>query len=90
MAEDTDHDAAQHDASAKNPKDKGEHTNMTIRTTFKHSFWICWKDLAEFSRSKLRVIMLILMPLFMMCMVGFIFPSGTTIKDTPVAIALQD
>lgn len=63
---------------------------MTIKSTFKHSFWICWKDLAEFSRSKLRVIMLILMPLFMMCMVGFIFPSGNTIKDTPVAIALQD
>jgi ABC-2 type transport system permease protein len=63
---------------------------MTIKNTFKHSFWICWKDLAEFSRSKLRLVMLILMPLFMMCMVGFIFPSGNAIKDTPVALAIQD
>ncbi len=63
---------------------------MSKRHILKHSFWICWKDLAEFSRSKIRLVMLILMPLFMMVMIGFIFPSGTTIKDTPVALANQD
>ncbi len=30
------------------------------------------------------------MPLFMMVMVGFIFPSGTTISDTPIALVNND
>ncbi len=34
--------------------------------------------------------MLVLMPLFMMVMVGFIFPSGNTISDTPIALVNND
>jgi ABC-2 type transport system permease protein len=34
--------------------------------------------------------MLVLMPLFMMVMIGFIFPSGTSISDTPIALANMD
>jgi ABC-2 type transport system permease protein len=63
---------------------------MSAKNVIRHSSWICWKDLLEFSRSKLRLIMLIAMPLFMMVMVGFIFPSGSSIKDTPIALANQD
>jgi len=63
---------------------------MGVRRVLRHSAWICWKDLLEFSRSKLRLVMLVLMPLFMMMMVGFIFPTGSTISHTPVAIANQD
>ncbi|MCX6661136.1 MAG: ABC transporter permease [Euryarchaeota archaeon] len=63
---------------------------MGVRNVLRHSAWICWKDLLEFSRSKLRLIMLILMPLFMMVMVGFIFPSGSTISDTPIAMVNND
>jgi len=63
---------------------------MGVRRVLRHSAWICWKDLLEFSRSKLRLVMLILMPLFMMMMVGFIFPTGNTISHTPVALANQD
>lgn len=63
---------------------------MKIISTLKHSFWICWKDLLEFRRSKLRLIMLILMPLFMMIMTGYIFPSNNTITNIPVAVANQD
>jgi ABC-2 type transport system permease protein len=63
---------------------------MGVRNVVSHSLWICWKDLLEFSRSKLRLVMLILMPLFMMVMVGFIFPSGSSISDTPIALANQD
>jgi ABC-2 type transport system permease protein len=63
---------------------------MGVRRVLRHSAWICWKDLLEFSRSKLRLVMLLLMPLFMMMMVGFIFPTGNTISHTPVAIANQD
>ena len=63
---------------------------MSVRTLIRHSGWICWKDLLEFSRSKLRLIMLVLMPLFMMVMVGFIFPSGESISDTPIALVNND
>ena len=63
---------------------------MSTKNIVRHSYWICWKDLLEFSRSKLRLIMLVAMPLFMMLMVGFIFPSGTSISDTPIALANQD
>jgi ABC-2 type transport system permease protein len=63
---------------------------MGVRNVISHSFWICWKDLLEFSRSKLRLVMLVLMPLFMMVMVGFIFPSGSSIKDTPIALVNND
>lgn len=34
--------------------------------------------------------MLVLMPLFMMVMVGFIFPSGGSISATPIALANLD
>ncbi|MFY9605884.1 MAG: ABC transporter permease [Thermoplasmata archaeon] len=63
---------------------------MGVRRVLRHSTWICWKDLLEFSRSKLRVIMLVLMPLFMMMMVGFIFPTGNSLSLQPVALANQD
>ena len=63
---------------------------MGVKNVIRHSAWICWKDLLEFSRSKLRLIMLVLMPLFMMVMVGFIFPSGSTISDTPIALVNND
>ena len=63
---------------------------MGVKRVLRHSGWIAWKDLLEFSRSKLRLVMLVLMPLFMMVMVGYIFPSGTSISNQPVAIANQD
>jgi ABC-2 type transport system permease protein len=63
---------------------------MSARTVLNHSLWICWKDLLEFGRSKLRLVMLVLMPLFMMVMIGFIFPSGNSITDTPIAIVNSD
>jgi len=63
---------------------------VTVKQVIRHSSWICWKDLVEFSRSKLRLVLLVLMPLFMMVMVGYIFPSGTSISHQPVALANQD
>jgi ABC-2 type transport system permease protein len=63
---------------------------MGVRRVLHHSAWICWKDLLEFSRSRLRLAMLVIMPLFMMVMVGYIFPSGTTISNQPVAVANED
>jgi len=63
---------------------------MGARQVLRHSSWICWKDLLEFSRSKIRLVMLVVMPLFMMVMVGFIFPTGNSISNQPVAIANLD
>jgi len=63
---------------------------MATKDVLRHSLWICWKDLLEFSRSKMRLVMLVLMPLFMMLMIGFIFPSSSSISDTPIALANDD
>jgi ABC-2 type transport system permease protein len=63
---------------------------LGVKAVIRHSAWICWKDLLEFGRSKLRLVMLVLMPLLMMGMVGFIFPSGSSIEDQPVALSNQD
>jgi ABC-2 type transport system permease protein len=63
---------------------------MGLKSTVQHSSWICWKDLLEFGRSKLRLVMLVLMPLFMMGMVGFIFNSSGTLEDQPVAFTNID
>ena len=63
---------------------------MVVRSTIRHSFWIMWKDLLEFSRSRMRLAMLVLMPLLMMGMVGFIYPTSDTITDQPIAVADLD
>lgn len=63
---------------------------VQIKRTLRHSMWICGKDLLELFRNRLGLVMLILMPILMMVMVGFIFPSGTSLSNTPVAIANLD
>ena len=57
---------------------------------FLNSFRIAWKDLLELFRNRLGLVMLILMPLFMMVMVGYIYPSNNTLSNVPVALANQD
>ncbi len=51
---------------------------------------VAWKDLMELFRNKLGLIMLVLMPIFMMSMVGFIYPSDTSISDVSVALVNED
>jgi len=63
---------------------------VNIKRTLRHSMWICGKDLLELTRNRLALVLLVLMPIFMMAMVGFIFPSSTSIKNTPVAVANLD
>ena len=63
---------------------------VEMKRTLRHSMWICWKDLLEFSRSKMGMVMLVLMPLLMMVMMGFIFPTETSLQNTPVALANLD
>jgi ABC-2 type transport system permease protein len=64
---------------------------MGAKALFSHSVRIAWKDLTELFRNRLGVVLLILMPLFMMAMIGFIYPSGNaTISNLPVGLVNQD
>ncbi|MCJ7763475.1 ABC transporter permease [Candidatus Bathyarchaeota archaeon] len=64
---------------------------MTAQTILKHSFRIAWKDLMELFRNRLGLILLVVMPLFMMVMVGFIYPSnGASVSNLPIAMVNED
>ncbi len=63
---------------------------MGIKRTLSHSLWIAWKDLLELTRVKMLLVMLVLMPLLMMLMVGYIFPSSGSINNLPVGLANLD
>ena len=63
---------------------------MTAQTVLKHSFRIAQKDLTELFRNRLGLVLLIVMPLFMMVMVGFIYPSNGTISGLQVGIVNED
>jgi ABC-2 type transport system permease protein len=58
--------------------------------TFADLWHIARKDLTEFIRDRTRMITFVIMPIFMMIMVGFIFPSQTSIKDINIGVANQD
>jgi ABC-2 type transport system permease protein len=51
---------------------------------------IARKDLTEFIRDKLRLVTFVIMPIFMMTLVGFIFPSQNSLKNIPIGIANED
>jgi ABC-2 type transport system permease protein len=64
---------------------------MGAKTLLSHSLRIAWKDLVELFRNRLGLVLLILMPLFMMVMVGFIYPSnGNSVSNLPVALVNED
>ena len=64
---------------------------MGAKTLLSHSLRIAWKDLTELFRNRLGLVLLILMPLFMMVMVGFIYPSGNSSPtNLPVALVNED
>jgi ABC-2 type transport system permease protein len=63
---------------------------MTAQTVLKHSFRIAWKDLLELFRNRLGLVLLVVMPLFMMVMVGFIYPSNGTISNLQIGLVNED
>jgi ABC-2 type transport system permease protein len=63
---------------------------MTAKTVLKHSFRIAWKDLLELFRNRLGLVLLVVMPLFMMVMVGFIYPSNGTISNLQIGLVNED
>jgi len=66
------------------------HARLSAWTAIRHALWIAWKDLLDISRNRMGLAMLILMPLFMMGMVGYIFPSNSGMSHVPVALANLD
>lgn len=73
-----------------NPRAARKAGPVNIRKTLSHSLWIAHKDLLEFSRNRVMLVMLFVFPLLMMVMTGYIFPSGNNVKDMPVAIVNLD
>ena len=63
---------------------------MDAKSLVSHSLMIAWKDLMELLRNRMMLIMLVLMPLLMMTMAGFMFPSSTSISDVSVALVNKD
>ena len=64
---------------------------MGAKTMFSHTMRIAWKDLTELFRNRLGLVLLIVMPLFMMVMVGFIYPSnGSSVSNLPVGLVNED
>jgi len=63
---------------------------MSAKALMSNSFRIAWKDLTELFRNRLGLVMLILMPIFMMGMVGYIFPSNNSISNIKVGLINQD
>ncbi|MHB8896392.1 MAG: ABC transporter permease, partial [Candidatus Geothermincolia bacterium] len=57
---------------------------------FSDSGQVTKKDLKDFYRDRARIISFIIMPLFMMLLTGFIFPSQSSLKDVPVGIVNLD
>ena len=56
-----------------------------------HSMRIAWKDMMELYRNKFGLVLLIVMPLFMMAMIGFIYPTSTTTGNSlPVGVVNLD
>jgi ABC-2 type transport system permease protein len=64
---------------------------MGLGQELSHALWITWKDLMELRRSKMRIAMMILMPLIIMVMISFIFPSSQNVlNNIPVATVNND
>jgi len=51
---------------------------------------VTWKDLMELFRNKMMLIMLVVMPILMMSMAGFMFPSSTSTSHVSVALVNED
>ena len=63
---------------------------MSVKSLLTHSFMVAWKDLMELFRNKMGLAMLVVMPIFMMGMVGFIFPSSSSMGHVTIGLANED
>lgn len=63
---------------------------VVIMQTLKDLWQIAKKDLVEFTRDRLRLVTFFVMPMFMMIMVGYIFPNQNSLKNINIAVSNQD
>lgn len=63
---------------------------MGAKHMLSNSLRIAWKDLMELFRNRMGLVLLILMPIFMMTMVGFIYPSETSLNNVDIALVNED
>lgn len=63
---------------------------QNIKRTLRHGYRIGIKDLTVFSRSRMRLVSFIIMPIFMMVMMGYIFPSQNSLKNAPLGVVNMD
>jgi len=63
---------------------------MGAKHMLSNSLRIAWKDLMELFRNRMGLVLLILMPIFMMTMVGFIYPSETSLNNVGIALVNED
>lgn len=56
----------------------------------RNALYIGYKDMLEFTRSRIRLVMTIIMPLFMMIMMGSIYPSDSGIKNIPIGVVVEE
>lgn len=61
-----------------------------IQQTIVDSYRLGYKDILDFTRDRMMLIAFIIMPLFMMVMMGYIFPSQSALKDIPLGVVNQD
>ncbi len=57
---------------------------------FRDSGQITVKDLKDFARDRARIISFIIMPIFMMLLTGYIFPSQSALKGVPIGMVNLD
>ena len=55
-----------------------------------HVYLVMRKDLIEFYRIKSRLVAMILLPVILMVMFGYMFPSGAGVEHVPLIIVEQD
>lgn len=61
-----------------------------IRRFFKDSSHIAAKDLKDFARDRARIVSFLIMPIFMMLLTGFIFPSQSALRNIPIGLVDRD
>jgi ABC-2 type transport system permease protein len=64
---------------------------MKLLKTIDEILTIAYKDLKEFQRNRIGLVFSIIMPVFLIAMFGYMFPSSTnTVHDVPVGIVNLD
>ncbi|MGA9139493.1 MAG: ABC transporter permease [Methanocella sp.] len=60
---------------------------MSVRDILSDSYYIMGKELLELTRNRMMLVLMVMMPLLMMIMFGFIYPNNTAMpQDLPVAL----